>query len=75
MIHEGLMFGEIFEYEPVTSCVSMMSLIKPVLHLVFIFIQLYFIFLNSKVTERLMDSKVNVRVYTNIEILKRSFRL
>ena len=49
-IHEGLMFGQQFETELVWKCINIAMVIRPVAQLTFTFIQLYFIFLNSKVS-------------------------
>ena len=49
MIHEGLRFGMLFEMDIGAGCVEIAEAIRPVVQLVFTFIQLYFIFLNSKV--------------------------
>lgn len=48
MIHEGLMFGQVFETKLVAECIDITQVIRPVVQLAFTFIQLYFIFLNSK---------------------------
>ena len=49
MIYEGLMFGALFELGVGSSCVHIAQVIRPVVQLTFTFVQLYFIFLNSKV--------------------------
>ena len=49
MIHEGLIFGGLFEMKLSSPCLNLSEIVRPALHLVFIFIQLYFIFMNSKV--------------------------
>ncbi|CAH1777255.1 unnamed protein product [Owenia fusiformis] len=48
MIHDGLWFGQFFEHGFHSECNELILGIRPILHLVFTFIQLYFIFLNSK---------------------------
>ncbi|XP_064637343.1 proton channel OtopLc-like [Lineus longissimus] len=48
MIHNGLEFSETFETEMWSPCNNILSAVRPMLHLGFTFIQLYFIFLNSK---------------------------
>ncbi|CAG5127211.1 unnamed protein product, partial [Candidula unifasciata] len=47
MIHSGLNFGTYFSSSG-TKCNEPLQAIKPVIHLVFTFFQLYFIFMNSK---------------------------
>lgn len=49
MIKSGLHFGEYFEMTSSESCGHILYGIRPILHLCFTFIQLYFVFLNSKV--------------------------
>ncbi|KAL4231018.1 hypothetical protein ACF0H5_011390 [Mactra antiquata] len=48
MIKSGLHFGEYFEMTSSTQCDHVLFGIRPILHLCFTFIQLYFVFLNSK---------------------------
>ncbi|KAK3100048.1 hypothetical protein FSP39_013917 [Pinctada imbricata] len=48
MIQNGLHFGEFFDADLFSSCNTVLHGIKPLLALCFTFIQLYFIFLNSK---------------------------
>lgn len=48
MIKSGLHFGEYFEMTSSPNCAHVLLGIRPVLHLCFTFIQLYFVFLNSK---------------------------
>ena len=52
MLHEGLLFGQLLEVGRVsfTNLVPVTTLIRPCLQLVFSFVQVYFIFLNSKVS-------------------------
>ncbi|XP_064608245.1 proton channel OtopLc-like isoform X2 [Liolophura sinensis] len=44
MIHNGLQFGEYFD----NVCESGVYAARPILHLMFTFVQLYFVFMNSK---------------------------
>ncbi|XP_053399314.1 proton channel OtopLc-like [Mercenaria mercenaria] len=48
MIKSGLHFGEYFEMTTSPNCAHVLFGIRPILHLCFTFIQLYFVFLNSK---------------------------
>ncbi|KAK7489430.1 hypothetical protein BaRGS_00019374 [Batillaria attramentaria] len=48
MIHSGLNFGKFFGVSEEAGCNPAVLAVKPVLHLVFTFSQLYFIFMNSK---------------------------
>ena len=47
MIKSGLHFAELFDYD-VLACNGILKVISPALHLIFTFVQLYFVFLNSK---------------------------
>lgn len=51
MIHSGLQFGDYFEVEVLDPCRHAVFAIRPIVHLMFTFVQLYFVFLNSKVNE------------------------
>ncbi|XP_074651048.1 proton channel OtopLc-like [Tubulanus polymorphus] len=48
MIHDGLKFSEVFDMEKLSPCTNILVVVRPMLHLGFTFIQLYFVFLNSK---------------------------
>ncbi|XP_023246821.1 otopetrin-2-like isoform X2 [Copidosoma floridanum] len=48
MIYSGLEFGQYFELERNTKCHNIMMAITPATRMAFIFIQMYFIFLNDK---------------------------
>lgn len=49
MIYSGLEFGQYFELEPHTKCHNILLALTPATRMVFIFIQMYFIFLNNEV--------------------------
>lgn len=49
MIHSGLEFGKFFEVSGKEGCSDPILAVKPLLHLIFTFSQLYFVFMNSKV--------------------------
>lgn len=52
MIQSGLQFGEVFDTDtdPLTHpCKSIAQGARPIIRLIFTFVQLYFVFLNSKV--------------------------
>lgn len=49
MIYSGLEFGQYFELERNTKCHNIMLALTPTTRMAFIFIQMYFIFLNDKV--------------------------
>ena len=49
MIYSGLEFGQFFELESKEHCYSFMYGLIPGSHMIFTFIQLYFIFMNSRV--------------------------
>ncbi|KAK3086991.1 hypothetical protein FSP39_000101 [Pinctada imbricata] len=51
MIHSGLYFGQYFQTRDGSSiCHNSVHAIKPFMHLLFTFVQLYFIFMNSKIS-------------------------
>lgn len=52
MIYSGLEFGQYFELEQNTKCHNIMLALTPATRMAFIFIQMYFIFLNNEVSER-----------------------
>lgn len=51
MIYSGLEFGQYFELERNTKCHNIMLALTPATRMAFIFIQMYFIFLNDKVND------------------------
>lgn len=51
MIYSGLEFGQYFELEQDTKCHNIMLALSPSTRMAFIFIQMYFIFLNNKVNK------------------------
>jgi len=52
MIYSGLEFGQYFELEQNTKCHNIMLALTPATRMAFIFIQMYFIFLNNEVSPR-----------------------
>lgn len=50
MIYSGLEFGQYFELERNTKCHNVLLALTPATRMVFIFIQMYFIFLNNEVS-------------------------
>ncbi|XP_021943318.1 proton channel OtopLc [Folsomia candida] len=48
MIYTGLEFGQYFELKPDEKCRNYMAALTPAVRMVFTFMQMYFIFLNSK---------------------------
>lgn len=52
MIYSGLEFGQYFELEQNTKCHNIMLALTPATRMAFIFIQMYFIFLNNEVSRR-----------------------
>lgn len=49
MIYSGLEFGQYFELEGNTKCHNVLLALTPATRMAFIFIQMYFIFLNNEV--------------------------
>lgn len=56
MIYSGLEFGQYFELEADTKCHNYMVAVTPCVRMIFTFMQMYFIFLNS----RMAVSKVSL---------------
>lgn len=52
MIYSGLEFGQYFELERNTKCHNVLLALTPATRMAFIFIQMYFIFLNNEVSIR-----------------------
>lgn len=50
MIYSGLEFGQYFELERDTKCHNVLLALTPATRMAFIFIQMYFIFLNDEVS-------------------------
>lgn len=50
MIYSGLEFGQYFELERNTKCHNVLLALTPATRMAFIFIQMYFIFLNNEVS-------------------------
>lgn len=59
MIHKGLLFGLLFDVELAPGCLDAVEALCPLLQLIFIFVQLYFVFLNAKVSQRRANTKKN----------------
>lgn len=49
MIYSGLEFGQYFELQSDSKCHNFLLALTPATRMVFIFIQMYFIFLNNEV--------------------------
>lgn len=62
MIYSGLEFGQYFELEQNTKCHNIMLALTPATRMAFIFIQMYFIFLNNEVSIFLQISKLHSRL-------------
>lgn len=62
MIYSGLEFGQYFELEQNTKCHNIMLALTPATRMAFIFIQMYFIFLNNEVSILLQISKLYSRL-------------
>lgn len=52
MIYSGLEFGQYFEMEQDTKCHNVLLALTPATRMAFIFIQMYFIFLNNEVSKQ-----------------------
>lgn len=54
MIYSGLEFGQYFELERDTKCHNVLLALTPATRMAFIFIQMYFIFLNNEVCNHIL---------------------
>ncbi|KAG8306480.1 hypothetical protein J6590_046799 [Homalodisca vitripennis] len=61
MIYSGLEFGQYFELERDTKCHNVLLALTPATRMAFIFIQMYFIFLNDEQQMRVTRHKVLAR--------------
>lgn len=59
MIYSGLEFGQYFELEPHDKCHNILLALTPATRMVFIFIQMYFIFLNNEVGDNARNNYLN----------------
>ena len=50
MIYNGLEFGTFFEVPPTSPCYQILQGVNPLLQMIFTFMQMYFIFMNSRVS-------------------------
>lgn len=50
MIYSGLEFGQYFEFQSDSKCSNVLLAFTPATRMAFIFIQMYFIFLNNEVS-------------------------
>ena len=51
MVYNGLEFGSYFEIPGTSKCYSHLLAINPVLQMIFTFAQMYFIFMNARVSQ------------------------
>jgi hypothetical protein len=49
MIYDGLEFGAFLEVPPDSPCFALLRGLNPLLHAVFVFLQMYFIFVSARV--------------------------
>lgn len=49
MVYNGLEFGTFFEVPPTSPCYQILQGVNPLLQMIFTFMQMYFIFMNSRV--------------------------
>jgi len=59
MVYNGLEFGAFFEVPPTSPCYQILQGVNPVLQMIFTFMQMYFIFMNSRVRISEMTRRVN----------------
>lgn len=63
MIYSGLEFGQYFELERTSKCSNILVAVTPLTRMLFIFIQMYFIFLNNE--------QINVYCYRGYRVIAR----
>lgn len=69
MIYNGLEFGTFFELPLDSPCYLILKGVNPVLQMVFTFMQMYFIFMNSRVSfnsNRFNSNKFNVLYFNHV---------
>lgn len=67
MIYSGLEFGQYFELERDTKCHNVLLALTPATRMAFIFIQMYFIFLNNEVSDvKIMNRKFMAEFYFHL---------
>ena len=51
MIYSGIEIGMVIEFmvEPDSKCKNVFAILRPLLQLIYVFVQMYFVFLNQKV--------------------------
>ncbi|XP_040564587.1 proton channel OtopLc isoform X2 [Lepeophtheirus salmonis] len=87
MIYSGIEIGMVFELNManVSKCKNIFSIIRPILQMIFVFVQMYFIFLNQKMNiykSKLMSRfglmhmiATNICVWFNVLILETSHEI
>lgn len=69
MIYNGLEFGTFFELPMESPCYLILKGVNPLLQMIFTFMQMYFIFMNSRVSfpnTSYMEKLLKLPTYTNI---------
>lgn len=61
MVYNGLEFGTFFEVPPTSPCYQILQGVNPVLQMIFTFMQMYFIFMNSRVGRRMILPRLSSR--------------
>lgn len=61
MVYNGLEFGTFFEVPPTSPCYQILQGVNPVLQMIFTFMQMYFIFMNSRVGRRTILPRLSSR--------------
>lgn len=70
MIYSGLEFGQYFELERDTKCHNVLLALTPATRMAFIFIQMYFIFLNNEVRDvEIMNRKFIAEFYFQLSVI------
>lgn len=75
MIYSGLEFGQYFELERHTKCHNIMLALTPATRMAFIFIQMYFIFLNNEVSTIYCLNLRNIDIFGILSGSKSSAKL
>ncbi len=65
MIYSGIEIGMFFELnlDEESDCRNLFSVLRPILQMAFVFVQMYFIFLNQKVSSSRTFDEISKKVF------------
>ena len=75
MIYSGIEIGMFFELNmgKNAKCSNLFSVIRPLLQMIFVFVQMYFIFLNQK--NEYLQKPISIKIWTNAHDCNQPLRL